>query len=112
MPAPSDQSDPGLAGTPFVVEGTGQWTSLHFVRSSEITGKAEMSPSEIDRLQRAVEIFGDEWDSGALIFDSDALSSSTIPLVLFAEEGCDLTEQVKSIYEQLLAEEGSSKEER
>jgi hypothetical protein len=101
-------SDDDQRGVPVAIDVAGDLSPMHFIRSSAITGSFKHSSIEVERLRRALSILGEGLNPKALIFDADALSLSQAPVILFAREGLDLTEQAKSIYERLLAEDESA----
>lgn len=105
VPEQAARSAYDLGRAPVAIDVTGELSSMHYIQSSQITGSSEISIAEVERLRRAVDILGDGLNPRALIFDADALSTSEAPFILFARDGFDLTEQAKSVYERLLAED-------
>ena len=110
VPEQAARSGYDLGGAPVAIDVTGDLSSMHYIRSSEIMGSSEISAAEIERLRRATGILRDGLDPHALIFDADALSTSEDPFILYARDGFDLTEQAMLIYKRLLAEDELAKE--
>lgn len=77
----------------------GEISPVHFIRASSIVGTDEPSEEQIDRLHQAVDIMAGALHPGIIIFDADAISTSDIPVLLFAREQLDLTSHVKPVYE-------------
>jgi len=100
----ASQGEKNLGGHSLAINVTGDRSPLHYIKSSAITGSSENSEIELERLRQAVKILGDGLNPSALIFDSDALTTSEAPFILFARDGFDLTVQAKLIYERLQAE--------
>jgi hypothetical protein len=98
----ASQSEKNLGGHSLAINVTGDRSPLNYIRSSAITGSSENSEIELERLRQAVKILGDGLNPSALIFDSDALTTSEAPFILFARDGFDLSDQAKLIYERLL----------
>jgi len=109
LPGLATRSDDDPEGATLAIDVVGGNLSLmRYIRSSDITGSSEISPTEIELLRRTGAILGVGLDPGTLIFDADALSTSEAPFILFARDEYDLTEEAKLIYEKLLAEHESS----
>ena len=81
-----------------------QSSHVYFIRSSEIIGTGEIAEAEIKRLQGAVGRVSDVLRPRPVVMNADVISTSEVPVLLFARPDLDLTGQVKVVYEAMKRE--------
>ena len=97
----TDPESGRIASDTGKVSITGAISPMHFIRASAITGSTEPTNEEITRLRLSVDKVAEALRPSAVVFDEDGFSTSEVPVLLFARDEFNLTDQVKAVYDSL-----------